>query len=173
MRLLLLLLRLVTLELPVMFQIVVLPSVTVLVLTASVRIAPVRLEDVAVIVTTAGAPAPCVALSRVPLLPITVASVAAMLAVPPCTAKASAAELTCVPSRVSVFTMPVGAWKRKPKVPGPDVVTLPLVSAIAAPFCRKAPRPPPLLETSTVRPDAFMLLPAPLAMRPVSPPPLL
>jgi hypothetical protein len=51
------------------------------------------------------------------------------------------------------------------------VVTLPPVIAIDAPFCRKAPRPPPLFETFTARFDVLMLLPAPLAMSPVSPPP--
>ena len=109
-----LLVRLVTLEFPVMFQVVPPASVTLLVLAASVRIAPVSCEAAAVMVTTAGAPAFWLALSRMPLLPTTVAFAAAMFAIPPCTAKASAAELTCVPTSVSVFATPVGAWKRKP-----------------------------------------------------------
>jgi hypothetical protein len=45
------------LEFPVITQVVPLPSVTVLVLALSVRIAPVSIEELAVIVTTAGAPA--------------------------------------------------------------------------------------------------------------------
>jgi hypothetical protein len=105
---------LVTLEFPVMFQVVPPASVTVLVLAASVRIAPVSCEAAAVMVTTAGAPAFWLALSRTPLLPTAVAPRAVMFAVPPCTAKASAAELTSVPMSVSVFATPVGAWKRKP-----------------------------------------------------------
>jgi hypothetical protein len=109
-----LLVKLVALEFPVMFQVVPLLSVTVLLLAASVRMAPVSSEAPAVIVTTAGAPAFSVALSRTPLLPTTVAFAAVIFAVPPCTAKASAAEVTCVPLSVSVFTTPVGAWNRKP-----------------------------------------------------------
>jgi hypothetical protein len=105
---------LVTLEFPVMFQVVPPASVTLLVLAASVRIAPVSCEAAAVMVTTAGAPAFWLALSRTPLLPTAVAPRPVMFAVPPCTAKASAAELTSVPMSVSVFATPVGAWKRKP-----------------------------------------------------------
>ena len=60
-----LLVRSVTLELPVMFQVVPAASVTVLVLAASVRIAPVSCEAAAIIVTTAGAPAFWLALSRI------------------------------------------------------------------------------------------------------------
>jgi hypothetical protein len=104
-----LLVRLVTLEFPVISQVVPLPSVTVLVLALSVTIAPVSIEEFAIIVTTAGAPAFCEALSRIPLLPITVESVTAMLARPPCTAKASAAELICAPVTVSAFKTPLGA----------------------------------------------------------------
>ena len=123
-------LRFVTTELPVMFHTAPPRSATVVALPLSVRIAPVSVEGSAAIATVA----PPLALSRTPSLPITVESAIAMAALPPRTAKASAAELTLTPEMASTLVAPAAAWKRKPKLPGPEVWTLPPLSAIDPPF---------------------------------------
>ncbi len=136
---LLLFARLVTTELPVMFQVVPLASVTVLVLALSVSIAPVSTDKMAPCVTMVGLPPDFVAPSTTPLLPITVAPVTAILAVPLCTANASAAEVTFVPVGASVFVTPACACKRNPTLPEPDVVTLPPLSVMVPRFRRIPP----------------------------------
>jgi hypothetical protein len=85
--------RLVTFELPVMFQIVPPCSLTSETPPTAVVIAPLSNEDVAVNEAVAG---PFV-LIRMPLAAATVAPLKSMFAVTPWTRNASAAELTVAP----------------------------------------------------------------------------
>jgi hypothetical protein len=84
-----------TVELPVIFHIVLLVSVIVLLLEPSVWAAPVSSDELDESVTTA----PEVALSTL-TPPVIIAPVVVMLEIPPCTLKASTGALTVVLLRV-------------------------------------------------------------------------